>query len=430
MSGTDRLAELLAPDPRLGVSVPAYAGRSLPNVASSVVQALGGEASELALPPLAAGTDPFRGRRLEGPIVVFVVDGLGYTRLRSAAARAGARHAAAWLRAAVPITSVFPTTTTVALASLSTASSPSRHGLVGYRQFLPAFGATVDMLRQSPIGVVAEDALVGPSWSPSAVLGVAPIFRASVPRAVALSRDRFEGRAFTRLLYDGAAFEPYATFAEFGAALAQLLERESPPPLVLAYWDELDTVQHLRGPGSPWVDFELERLGELLGAVARALPPARARSTTVLVTADHGQVPVAPALQTALDAEPTILEHLARPPTGDRRVGLLRARAGAVAALERAVLARLPAGARCFRAEQAIDGGLFGPPPYHPELRERVGDLVVLVPSPGGITYTVPGRLPSWRRLVGGHGGVEADELAVPLVASSLADLTADPPSG
>ncbi len=422
--------ELLEPHRSLGVAVPAYAGRSLPNLAASIVRAIGGEPSALALPPLEARLDPFDGRRADGPVLLFVVDGLGLERLRDAAARAGALGASTWLRHCAPITSVFPTTTTVALASLSTASSPSRHGLVGYRQYLPAFGAVVDMLRMSPLGVAQDEALVGPAWSSSSVIAAPTIFRGSVAGAVAVSRDRFEGHAFTRMIYDGAAYEPYSAFADLAASLVHLLGREPPPPLVVAYWDELDTVQHLRGPAAPWAELEIARLADLLGFVASALTPARARQTTAIVTADHGLVPLEPSRQTAFDAAPEIMAHLARPPTGDRRVGLLKARAGEVAALERAVLERLPAGARSLSADEAIRAGLFGPPPYHPELEERVGDLVVLVPSPGGITYALPGRSPARRHLLGGHGGLEPSELLVPLVAAPLAELRGEAPRG
>jgi Type I phosphodiesterase / nucleotide pyrophosphatase len=422
-AAADRAERLLAVSEPLGVPLPAYGGRSLPNVASSVLRALGHEPPATALPPLEASVDPFAGRRAEGPVVLFVVDGLGYLRLARSAGRADGARAARWLAHSTPLTSVFPTTTTVALASLSTATSPSRHGLVGYRQYLPAFGAVVDMLRQSPNGVSGDDALVGPNWSPSMILGTPTIFRERIRDAVAVSRDRFEGRGFTRLLYDGAGYAPYSGYADFAATLSSVLTGASAPSLVLAYWDELDTTSHLQGPASAAIDLDLDRLVELLGFVARQIGPSAARRTTVLLTADHGQVPLVPSVQTAVDADPELMALLARPPTGDRRVGLLKARSGMVDRLERAIRARLGEKCRTFRSEEAVRHGLFGPPPYHPELIERIGDLVVLVPSPGGITYTPPGRSAMRRSLLGGHGGLEADEFLVPLVAGPLAEL-------
>jgi len=412
--------ELMAPRAPLGLPVPAYDGRSVPNVTASIVLALGGEPSDAALAPLASPVDPFGGRRAEGPVLLFVVDGLGYERLRRQASGPRGELARGWFELARPITTVFPTTTTSALTSLSTATSPSRHGIVGYRQFLPRFGSVVDMLRSSPLGVATEDALLGPAWTPQDVVGAPTIFRRGVPAAVAVSRDRFEGRGFTRILYDGAAYEGYVTWSDFAGALVKVLARRPAPPLTVAYWDELDTIEHLRGPASTAADLELDRLVVLLDYVAREVGNGPASATTVLVTADHGLVPADPARQLAVESERDVVEHLARPPTGDRRVGLLRARDGEEVALREALERRLPEGARILPAEAALDAGLFGPRPFHPELRERVGDLVVLVPSPSGLTYRLPGRLSASRHLVGAHGGLEADELVVPLVAGPL----------
>jgi hypothetical protein len=415
----------MAPREPLGVPCPAYDGRSLPNVTASVVRALGGEPSVAALPPLADAIDPFAGRRATGPVLLFVVDGLGYERLRAAARYRDGGSAGRWLGHATPITTVFPTTTTVALASLSTASSPSRHGLVGYRQFLPRFGSVVDMLRLTPLGVTADDALVGPGWTPASVLGTPTVFRQGIAGAVVVSRDRFQGRGFTRAIYDGAEYEGYGAWADLASALVHALDRTAPPPLVMGYWDELDTVEHLRGPDAASVDLELDRLGVLLEFVARSVPPATARATTVIVTADHGLVGIDPARQVSLESEPAIAPLLGRPPTGDRRAALLKARDGEVDRLREALLDRLPSGTRVFPSGEAARLGLFGPPPFHPELAERAADLVALVPSPAGITYTVPGRFPNPRVLLGAHGGLELEELVVPLIAGSLADFSA-----
>jgi hypothetical protein len=421
-------ASLLVPHSELGVPVPAYGGRSLPNVASSAVRALGVEVSgapEL-LPALANDLDPFRGRRAEGPIVVLLVDGLGW----GGPAGLGADPhdvPIGWRERMRPITTVFPTTTTVALTSLSTAEPASRHGVVGHRLFLPSFGSVVELLRMSPIGVAAPDALAGPDWTPAVVSGVPTVFRRGVP-GEALTRERFAPQGFTRLVYDGAGFTGYNTAADFAHLLRELLRRPSPPPLIFAYWDELDAVQHLRGPRAEFAGFEAGQVARILAAAVRDLDPSRARGTTVLLTSDHGQVTTNRASEVAIDREPTILPHLAHPPTGDRRAGFFAARPGHADALAGALEDRLPPGHRILPMDRAIDAGLFGPPPFHPELAARLGDLLVLVPSPAGITYRVPGSPPHARYLAGAHGGLDPAELLVPLVVGSLAELGAAGP--
>jgi len=418
---------LLLPHPGLGVPIPAYGGRSIPNVTSSAVRALGRDvAGEPGLlPPLVDPLDPFEGRRAEGPIVVLLVDGLGWGPPTGLGARPE-EVPLAWRPHLRPITTVFPTTTTVALTSLSTAESPSRHGVVGHRLFLPAFGSVVELLRMSPLGVGPSEAIVGPEWSPSLISAVPTVFRRGVP-GTALSRDRFAPEGFTRLIYDGAAYTGYTTAADFAHLLAELLGRPEPPPLVFAYWDELDTVQHVRGPRPEFAAFEADQVARILAAARRSLGPERARRTTVLLTSDHGQVTTERAAEVAIDREPSILAHLAHPPTGDRRAGFFAARPGHVEALSEALAERLPPGRRVLSMPRALEAGLFGPPPFHPEIAERLGDLLVLVPSPAGLTYRVPGSPPRLRYTVGAHGGLEPAELVVPLVTGTLAELGAGP---
>lgn len=417
-------AALLEPDPRLGIPRPAYDGRSIANLAVTLWSHLATDrrSGPPPLPPLVSEVDPLGGEPAEGPVVVLLVDGLGWTALRASAAREPDGVASHWLPRSRPITSVFPTTTTIALTSLSTGAAPAQHGVVGHRVYLPRYGTVVEVLRMSPLGVNAPEALVGPGWSPSLVSGVESIFRRGVP-AAAVSKERFEGTGFTRLLYDGAEYLGYSTGSDLALALVDVLSRPEPPRLVFAYRDELDLVQHARSPRPELVDLELERVGSIVAFVARHLDPARARKTRLLLTGDHGQVPMRADHLLVVDAAPELLGHLSRPPSGDRRATYFSARPGHVPALRDALEARIPREAHLIDIPTATDAGLFGPPPFHPELAERLGDLLLLMPSPGGVQYTVPGSRQPPHGMLGAHGGVEPAELLVPLVAGTLPDL-------
>jgi len=422
LSGAE--AALLRPDPRLGIPLPAYGGRSLPNVAATVARAVGGD--DAGPVPFAASLapdlDPLEGRRPEGPIVVLLADGLGWFSFDRWTRAARAPSAARWGRLARPITTVFPTTTVPALVSLSSGTAPSQNGVVGYRQFLPGFGVVADLLKMSPVGVPQPETLVGPDWSPALVSGAPSIFRRGA-HGVAVSREKFQGSGLTRLLYDGAEYVPYATASDLAHLLVDRIGAEHPPPVIYTYWDELDTVQHWRGPVDRLFGFEAERLAHLLEFVAREVDPARARRTTVLVTADHGQVPLDPARQLRVDLTPEIAREMSRPLAGDRRAGYFSALPGREGALHDALRAALPEGSRLLRMGEALDAGLFGPPPYHPELRARLGELLALVPEPTGLVALPPGARPSARgEFLGGHGGLSAEELLVPLVRGGLAD--------
>ncbi|MCI4318772.1 MAG: alkaline phosphatase family protein [Thermoplasmata archaeon] len=412
-------AELAAPRAPLQLPRPAYDGRSIVNVSSTVFRRLRPDDDPEGLaPPLASDLDPWDRGTPTGTVVLLLVDGLGWNAFRGWT-RGGGPNATAWDRLARPITTVFPSTTTTALVSLSSGTTPAQHGFVGYRQYLPRFGLVADMLHMSPAGLYLPESLTGPAFVPSDVSGSRSLFRRGL-HAAAVSRDKFRTTGFTRVLYDGAEYVPYATATDLARALASVLTRPRPPPAVFAYWDELDTIQHLHGPDPAWIRFELDSFAELLARVARAIPAGRRRQTTLLITGDHGQVPTTPGARIRVEEEPTIVRELARPVAGDRRGNFFAARPGRLPALRTALEQRLPKGSRIVTVSDAVRSGLFGPPPYHPELSDRIGDLLALVQSPAAVTYRLPGAADPPRYLLGGHGGLEADELIVPLVAGTL----------
>ncbi len=417
-------AALLRPRPGLDLAGPAYDGRSLPNVAASIVRATGvslGDGPPTA-PPLAPSIDPLGDDPGDGPLLLLLVDGLGWFPFSAWSRRSRSSAAPAWAAGAHPITTVYPTTTVAALVSLSTGTTPAQHGVVAPNLYLPRLGGVIDVLRMARIESAGREELVGPDGTLSGISGAPPLFRRGLS-GTAVSREAFRGTGFSRLLYEGAEFVGYATASDFAHTLAEVLGRPAPPPVVFAYWDELDTVQHLRGVDPRLVDFELDRLVGLLGHVARTLGPSRARSVRALVSADHGFVPVDPARQLRIDRLPEIAEAMARPLAGDRRSGFLGARPGRLHDLEAACRRRLPPGSRLLRVDDALAAGLFGPPPYHPELRERIGDLIVLPAVPYGLLGPSPrpgSRSPEFR---GSHSGLDAAELLVPLVAGPLSEL-------
>jgi hypothetical protein len=424
--GSTAANRLLAPRGSLGLPVPAYGGRSIPNVTRSVIEAVGArpKGDPPLVPPLAPDLDPFDGGSADGPVVVLLVDALGWGAFVRQDDPPQSRFPLSWQNRAQPITTVFPTTTTAALTSLSTATPPGRHGLGGYRQYLPRFGLVADLIRMTPLGIGVPESLVGPDWTPALISGAPSIFRRGV-RGIALSRDKFAGTGFTRLLYDGAEYVPYSTASDLAHLLARQLDRPRPPPVIFAYWDELDTVQHRRGPLPELIRLEIDQLTRLIGFVRDHVSPRRAAKTTLIVTGDHGQVPATLEARIPIERFPEITRLLSRPPAGDRRSGFFSARPGQVTALRSALLHRLPIGSRVIPMSAALSGGLFGPPPFHPEIQDRLGDLLVLVPSPAGLTYLPPGVAPPTRYSIGAHGGLEADELLVPLITGSLTEMGA-----
>ena len=128
-------------------TVPNYGEGSLPDLARSVLAALGvnGAANPLALRP-------------SPRVCLLVVDGLGWELLREHPA------AAPFLSELVitgrALTAGFPATTVTSLSSLGTGLPPGEHGMLGYQVAVPGAGRLLNGLRW-------DDRVDPLSWQPS-----------------------------------------------------------------------------------------------------------------------------------------------------------------------------------------------------------------------------------------------------------------------
>src|SRR4051794_38211006 len=133
-----------------------YAGRGLANVGATACHMLGGDGAGL-LPDLAEDVLPAAFTQDVECIVILLADGLGYGQLLGAAQAGQAPNLAQLLDAAgrgdvhlAQITSVFPSATMAALASLQTGLPPAQHGIVGWTMYLHEFAQVAETARWGP----------------------------------------------------------------------------------------------------------------------------------------------------------------------------------------------------------------------------------------------------------------------------------------
>jgi predicted AlkP superfamily pyrophosphatase or phosphodiesterase len=324
--------------------------------------------------------------------VVLLVDGLGTTALTP---RAGhARTLASRLAVDGPISSVFPTTTAAALASLTTGTLPGEHGLVGYTAFDAANDRVVNQLTGWDAAMTADWQRVPTLFERADAAGLA---------SIAIGPARYRESGFTRAVLRGADYRSAASIPDRLARASEALS--GPPGLIYVYVPELDSASHAHGLESPnWVS----ALEELDAAVARFLPrlgPAHG----LLVTADHGVIDVPHEAQRVVAPELLVgVRHVA----GEPRCLQLHLEPGESpeAHAERwrdAERTRAWVSTR----RQAMDAGWFGT--VAPEVLPRIGD--VLVAARKRIAYYVDPD-DSGRKMIGQHGSLSPDEMTIPLL--------------
>jgi type I phosphodiesterase/nucleotide pyrophosphatase len=347
---------------------------------TGVADALGeaerfGVADRLGLRPLLPGV-----RR----ICLLLVDGLGHHLLPDAVPVAPTLAAA---DEALVLTSCFPSTTPTSLVSLGTGAAPGIHGVVGFTVAIPGTDRALSHVDWDP----AVDPV---AWQP-----VPPRFRAGT---TVVAPPAFANSGLTVAAYRGAAYRGATGVADTVTAATDALRTDR---LCYVYRPDVDRAAHLSGPGSPdWLDAVAET-DALVAGLAAALPPDAA----LLVTADHGAVPVPEADKIDIDAVPELTRGVTAI-AGEPRARYVHAPDPApVLDAWRDILGDR---ARVLTRAEAIATGWYGP--VTPAAAERIGDIVAVCTGTHALVRRT--AAPSEAALRGYHGALTDAEMAIPLL--------------
>lgn len=354
---------------------PDWTGATLGNLAAELEHRLTGTALLPGLHAEISGHVP----QADG-YVVYLADGLGSKQLDHPAAT----HLAADHRS--DLDAPFPATTTVSLATLATATAPSRHGLVAYLMRLPGLGLanTIKWIKPGsgePVAIDVDRFLPEPNlWERLAAAGIEP---------VVVQPGNFQGSTLTKVLYRGCRFEAYWTIDEFPRAVAQLA---GPGRLVVAYFPSVDFYAHVSGQMSPDYHAAMAAADSLWDLLTGVVDDG----VGLLATGDHGHIDIAPARKLRMSSSGITV-------FGDPRALLL---AGEEATI-RSRISHIPGDLISIEAARPW----WGPGPDHPELEARLPEWVFLAQPD---TVALPGFMDD--RMVGYHGGLDPAEAKVPLI--------------
>jgi hypothetical protein len=323
-------------------------------------------------------------------VVLLVLDGLGWDQLQ---ANAASMPTVASMIGG-PIHSVAPTTTATALTSITTGLTPAEHGVVGYRIALGR--DVVNMLRW-----VSGDQAVRRSHPPVVVQPYEPFLGHTVP---VVNPAELQSSGFSEAHLRGC--HPVGWRAASSIAVEARRQVEAGERFVYCYYGGIDKIAHERGFG-PYFEAELRAADAVVADVLAALPTG----TTLLVTADHGQVHVAERI---VEPSAELLANVTMQ-SGEGRFRWLHVSDGAtddVAALAEAEVGSM---AWVVTKERMLDEEWFGPA-MAPDVRSRLGDVALVAHEP--VSFHDPADSGPFE-LVCRHGSLTAAEIEVPLVGAS-----------
>lgn len=344
-------------------------------------------------------------------VVSFILDGLGYLKLEELAEKGLVDLSRFDIR--IPLTSVFPPTTTTSLTSLSTGVSPVVHGILGYKLFLREVGAVVNMIKLSTPGA-PDESIKNVGVELEKFVSVPTIYerlREKGVKSYLFLPKYIVNSGLSGILYRGV--EEIVAFINLSDLFVLLKKALRLPGRVLlgVYWPVTDTLAHLYGPESEPFSLEVSwffrAMEEIFLGGGAGVP--------VLVTADHGFVEVDPQKDLIdVKASPELMGSIIFQPVGDLRAGYFFVREGRKEVVREYLERRYPGEFLVMETETALESKIWGLEEPSEGVRARLGDLVALARGrklffwPEGEEFVLRGM----------HGGLTDRELLVPFLVA------------
>jgi hypothetical protein len=297
---------------------------------------------------------------------------------------------------------VFPSTTTVALASMATAVTPNQHGMPGWWTYLPSHDlSTIPLPFCERFGNRPLD------LDPRLMWPLRPWLETVPAEVLAVSPSAFWNSAFSRYLRGYREGASYLQLEEC-AALVKAHQQRHQRTFSFVYWPEFDAACHVHGCTAKATREVFTRVDLAAAKLAQQL----GKTAGIIVSADHGLLDIPPQGQHLLCPGDPLLDCLRSPPSGEPRTPVFHLKAGREAE---------------FRAlfEERFDGLFHLPPPVQIEAllggplsalaAERYGDCLGIALSDVVLHYQERPGL-SKPSFIGYHGGLTPQEMVVPLI--------------
>jgi hypothetical protein len=428
---------------------PAYDGLSLPNVASAALSWLAPDAPALydipALPPVTPALldnldvthawDSWLGSGEINHVVILLMDALGYDQLVSLMDEGRAPGLAAATEREnsffIPLTSVYPSTTTNALTAVATGYPPAQHGVTATLVYMPEIGTIVNMIGHMPYIAPVRESYPDSQLNPDDLVPVPNIyqrFEASGVRAEIVNYYQFKNTSISRYTSAGSYagmqyYHGYLTPSDGFATLRERLlhnSRKGRKSFTYAYVPNVDTAAHRYGPLTPSYKAEVSALDFALNREIFE-PLAGHSDIAFLLVADHGQMQTSPNKVVWLEDHPDVAKNLLVPLHGESRAGHLFVKHGKEQTVIDYITQNMGENFLALPKAQAIEYGLYGQPgePLGELCDDRIGDIVLTTKNGWVARQHV---LSGARQLpyIGAHGGLSRAEMLIPFLATRL----------
>lgn len=402
---------------------PYYEGYSLANITPSLCHWLG--VPGLGGLPLGEEILGLYNRVFQH-VILLVVDGMGLNTLQAALELAKTDpDYAVWGELAADgalaaITSIVPSTTSAALTTFWTGSTPAEHGIVGYEVWLKEYSMIANMILHAPASFTGEiGSLRKAGFDPQSFLPVptfGPHLLSHRVRPYAFQHHTIASSGLSTMLLPDVKVTGYRSLGDLWVTLGEMMAAyPDEKNYVYIYWGDLDEHSHRFGPQDPRVAREFATFSRQLGYFLSEHRKQSHGDTLLLVTADHGHIFTPRRPEYEVRRHPGLQDTLIMTPSGEARLPFAYVRPGREEDFLRYLEITWPGLFLPVASTAAVQAGLFGSRGVYPRTLERVGDYVV-IPQEDAYWWFGSRDNP----LLGRHGGMSRTEMLVPLLSAVI----------
>jgi hypothetical protein len=365
-------------------------------------------------------------------VVLFVLDCFGYNQFLRCYKDHKFLRVLAEKGEVFPLTSVFPSQTTNALTTMNTGLTPQEHGLFEYYIYLKEVDSIVNTLRFEPIGYKKRNELIEKGYSPNILFKGKTIQKSLKDAGVKSFTHIYASYAYSRystVLFANSTVIPSLKSSYLIVTLKKKLEQEKGPAYFFVHLSNLDTISHEYGQNSYEYNAELSAISYLLNKeLIQRIDSKIARQTLLLMASDHGGINIIPEDTTYLNGFTDVLCNLKQGktgktilPTGGARDVFLHVKEEKLAETQKLLTKKIGNKAKIVEIKDALNKGLFGQGEVTREFIERAGNLLILPYRNETVWFEHFTNMKY--NPIGQHGGLNEEEMLVPLIVTKLSDL-------
>lgn len=304
-------------------------------------------------------------------------------------------------------TTVYPSTTSVVLTSLTTGKYPTEHSMNGWFSYIEETNESIIGLpfvnrfnSEKVVEAKFEDVFFGESLFDKVDSSVSVITKTDISKSNYSKWFRGNSKVYT-----------YRTLKGAFQTLSKIITKDNEKELIYLYIDDFDSLCHEYGPDSEEAKKLLTKINEHVEKFARIY----AHKLNAIITADHGQVPIKDENFFIINNEDKIIELLKAPPSGDSRFICFHVKEECKEEFEKLFNERYGEYARLISQEELNKSHLLGPTGMTEKAKSRYGDYCAIFNKGYAFTYQ-NGEINRRRLKKGCHSGDTDAEMKIPLI--------------